>query len=62
MRYRVRWVPGSDRLLAECHCSATREFEDPVVLWEWLLAHPVGHRPDIPAEQRVPVPATAGVS
>ncbi|MET1075478.1 MAG: hypothetical protein ABWY11_22715 [Umezawaea sp.] len=59
MRYRVHWVPGSDRLRAVCHCSAARDFEDRVVLWDWLLAHPAGHRPDPAA---VPVPAAAGVS
>jgi len=41
--YRVHWMLGADRLLAVCHCSAEREFEDPIELWEWLLAHPVGH-------------------
>jgi hypothetical protein len=38
--YRVHWVPGTDRLHAVCFCGAEREFEDPVVLWDWLLAHP----------------------
>jgi hypothetical protein len=38
--YRIHWVPGTDRLLAVCFCGADREFEDPVVLWDWLLAHP----------------------
>ena len=37
---RVHWVPGADRLRAVCHCSAERDFDDPVELWEWLLAHP----------------------
>ncbi|MCP2167376.1 hypothetical protein [Goodfellowiella coeruleoviolacea] len=41
--YRVHWVLGTDRLRAVCHCSAEREFEDPVQLWEWLLSHPDGH-------------------
>ncbi len=59
MRYRVHWVPGSDRLRAVCHCSAARDFEDPVPLWDWLLAHPVGHEPAAAPE---PVPAAAGVS
>lgn len=63
MRYRVRWVPGSDLLRAECHCSAARDFEGPVELWEWLLAHPVGHQVATTAEPvRAPVPAAAGVS
>jgi hypothetical protein len=41
--YRIRWVLGTDRLRAVCHCSAEREFDDPVELWEWLFAHPAGH-------------------
>ncbi|MEU8639189.1 hypothetical protein AB0C38_43950 [Amycolatopsis sp. NPDC048633] len=41
--YRIHWVLGTDRLRAVCHCSAEREFDDPVPLWEWLLAHPEGH-------------------
>ena len=38
--YRVDWVPGTDRLRGTCHCGATCEAEDPVVIWQWLLAHP----------------------
>ncbi|WP_329061634.1 hypothetical protein [Amycolatopsis sp. NBC_01480] len=41
--YRIHWVLGTDRLRAVCHCSAEREFDDPVDLWEWLLSHPAGH-------------------
>ncbi|MFF1607728.1 hypothetical protein ACFVYA_08095 [Amycolatopsis sp. NPDC058278] len=41
--YRIHWVLGTDRLHAVCHCGAEREFEDPVQLWDWLLAHPEGH-------------------
>jgi len=41
--HRIHWVLGTDRLRAVCHCGAEREFEDPVELWEWLLAHPEGH-------------------
>ncbi|QUH02115.1 hypothetical protein HUO13_16115 [Saccharopolyspora erythraea] len=44
--YRIHWVLGTDRLRAVCHCGAERVFEDPVELWEWLLAHPDGHRAD----------------
>lgn len=43
--YRIHWVPGTDQLVGACHCGAVREAEDPVELWEWLLAHPDGHRP-----------------
>jgi hypothetical protein len=41
--YRIHWVLGTDRLRAVCHCGAERLFEEPVELWEWLLAHPEGH-------------------
>jgi hypothetical protein len=37
---RVNWLPGSDRLRGRCHCGAETEVEDPVEMWEWLLAHP----------------------
>ncbi|MGY1738283.1 hypothetical protein [Geodermatophilus sp. SYSU D00684] len=37
---RVDWLPGSDRLRGRCHCGADGEAEDPVAMWEWLLAHP----------------------
>lgn len=43
--FRIHWVLGTDRLRAVCHCHAEREFEDPIELWEWLLAHPEGHAP-----------------
>lgn len=39
------WLPGSDALRGMCHCGATRLSEGPVEVWEWLLAHPVGHSP-----------------
>ncbi|GAB2494368.1 hypothetical protein [Nocardiopsis aegyptia] len=65
---RIHWVLGTDQLRAVCHCGAERLFEDPVVLWEWVLDHPEGHRPGSadeagtgPAEDardpRTPVPA-----
>lgn len=52
--YRIHWLPGSDRLRALCHCGAERDFEDPVELWDWLLAHPDGHRPPGEAEPASP--------
>ena len=42
--HRIHWVLGTDRLRAVCHCGASREFDEPVALWDWLLAHPDGHR------------------
>ena len=43
-RYRVEWRPGTDELLGVCHCGATHVAGDPHEIWEWLLAHPDGHR------------------
>lgn len=40
---RIHWVLGTDLLQAVCHCGAERTFDDPVELWDWLLAHPDGH-------------------
>jgi hypothetical protein len=37
---RINWLPGSDRLRGLCHCGAEAEGEDPIEMWEWLLAHP----------------------
>ncbi|MEW9528701.1 hypothetical protein [Microbispora sp. NPDC049125] len=55
--HRIHWVPGTDRLHAVCFCGADKEFTDPVVLWDWLLGHPEGHRsrpvPDPPAPAAV---------
>jgi hypothetical protein len=60
--YRIHWVLGTDRLRAVCHCTAEREFEEPVELWDWLLAHPVGHDTIYsgpgPATARTPVSAS----
>lgn len=60
--YRIHWVLGTDRLRAVCHCGAERVFEEPVELWEWLLAHPDGHDGgdsgdgggDVPPQRRPP--------
>ena len=41
--YRIHWRLGTDRLVGVCHCGAEHESEDPIALWEWLLAHPDGH-------------------
>ncbi|MFS7874626.1 hypothetical protein ACEYXF_15045 [Streptomyces asiaticus] len=43
--YRIDWLPGTDVLHGVCHCGAERTAEDPVELWQWMLAHPSGHRP-----------------
>jgi hypothetical protein len=42
-RYRVHWLPGSDVLFVRCHCGAESRTDDPVLAWDWLLAHPDGH-------------------
>ena len=41
--YRVLWRPGTDELIGQCHCGAEHITEDPIEMWEWLLAHPEGH-------------------
>ncbi|MFE1934136.1 hypothetical protein ACFW95_27945 [Streptomyces sp. NPDC059474] len=43
--YRIDWLPGTDVLHGVCHCGAERTAEDPVELWQWMLAHPTGHQP-----------------
>jgi hypothetical protein len=40
---RVVWIPGSDQLRGVCHCGAERVADGPAEVWDWLLAHPVGH-------------------
>lgn len=41
--YRIHWKLGTDLLVGVCHCGAERDFEDPIVLWDWLLDHPRDH-------------------
>ncbi|MFB7240887.1 hypothetical protein ACFCYX_00260 [Streptomyces populi] len=41
--HRVTWLPGTDVLHGTCHCGAEHTAEDPVAMWEWMLAHPEGH-------------------
>ncbi|MFF3411930.1 hypothetical protein ACFYW8_38415 [Streptomyces sp. NPDC002742] len=43
--YRVDWLPGTDVLHGTCHCGAEHTAQDPVAMWEWMLAHPEGHEP-----------------
>jgi hypothetical protein len=38
--YRIVWQPGSDRLHGTCHCGAEHDGDDPIEMWQWLLAHP----------------------
>ncbi|MFD5648708.1 hypothetical protein [Streptomyces sp. NPDC127039] len=54
--YRVHWALGTDRMRAVCPCGAEQLFDDPVVLWDWLLAHPEGHHPAHSGGRGVPVP------
>jgi hypothetical protein len=42
--FRVHWVPGTDQLSGTCHCGAQYTASDPIELWNWLHAHPIGHR------------------
>lgn len=48
---RIHWLPGTDRLLGTCHCGAQHGSEDPVEMWEWMLAHP-----DHPRSEEDPAP------
>jgi hypothetical protein len=43
--YRVDWLPGTDLLHGTCHCGAEHTAQDPIEMWEWMLAHPEGHEP-----------------
>ncbi|WP_338703181.1 hypothetical protein V2W30_38185 [Streptomyces sp. Q6] len=38
--FRIDWLPGTDVLSGRCHCGAAHTCEDPVAMWEWMLAHP----------------------
>ncbi|SEP37950.1 hypothetical protein [Amycolatopsis saalfeldensis] len=40
---RIHWKLGTDVLVGVCPCGAEHESQDPVELWDWLLAHPAGH-------------------
>ncbi|MBP2325988.1 hypothetical protein JOF56_006373 [Kibdelosporangium banguiense] len=57
--HRIHWKLGTDVLVGVCHCGAEHESEDPVQLWDWLLAHPVGHQAVPAPPVRVPVSANA---
>jgi hypothetical protein len=43
--YRIDWIPGTDVLHGTCHCGAEHSAQDPIEMWEWMLGHPDGHRP-----------------
>lgn len=43
--YRIDWLPGTDVLHGTCHCGREHTAQDPVEMWEWMLAHPQGHHP-----------------
>jgi hypothetical protein len=58
---RVVWLPGSDQLQGTCHCGAVHIADGPVEVWDWLLAHPVGHGPQPATTQDQPVLVGAGV-
>ncbi|MBP2366571.1 hypothetical protein [Pseudonocardia parietis] len=57
--HRIHWVLGTDLLCAVCHCGAEQLFDDPVVLWEWLLGHPDGHHPGVAPTRPALEPAGA---
>ena len=41
--FRIVWKLNTDVLVGHCWCGTSREAEDPIELWEWLLAHPETH-------------------
>lgn len=43
--FQVFWQPGSDILTGTCHCGAVVRAEDPIGVWNRLLAHP-DHGPE----------------
>ena len=64
--YRVVWKLQTDVLVGYCWCGTSHEAEDPITLWEWLLAHPDTHgdggdEPAASPSDPARVPATAGV-
>ncbi|TMR25159.1 hypothetical protein ETD86_02100 [Nonomuraea turkmeniaca] len=59
---RVVWLPGSDLLQGTCHCGATHLAEGPIEVWEWLLAHPIGHTPEAATALGEATPAPAVVA
>ncbi|KHL12472.1 hypothetical protein CLV56_1768 [Mumia flava] len=46
--FRIVWKLNTDILVGYCWCGASREAEEPIALWEWLLDHPDTH-PDVDA-------------
>jgi hypothetical protein len=41
--FSATWTPGSTTLTGTCFCGARHHDSDPVAMWDWLDAHPVGH-------------------
>ncbi|MDX3047869.1 hypothetical protein PV378_15345, partial [Streptomyces scabiei] len=41
--YRIDWLPGTDILHGTCHCGREHTSQDPIEMWEWMLAHPRAH-------------------
>lgn len=57
--YRIHWELGTDLLVGVCHCGAEHESDDPVELWDWLLAHPEGHESPTAVSPQAVSPPTA---
>ncbi|MDH6515276.1 hypothetical protein M2164_001753 [Streptomyces sp. SAI-208] len=57
--YRIDWLPGTDTLRGTCHCGREHTSQDPVEMWEWMLAHPNGHSPQ---KHEPPAPEPRGNS
>ncbi len=41
--YRVVSQLGTDLLVGHCWCGESRSAQDPIELWQWLIAHPDTH-------------------
>ena len=57
--YRIDWLPGTDILHGTCHCGREHTSQDPIEMWEWMLAHPSGHSLDPAASADDPQGADA---
>ncbi len=41
--YRIVWQLNTDVLVGYCWCGQSHEAQEPIALWDWLLAHPDTH-------------------
>ena len=58
--FRIVWLPGTDQLQGTCYCGAVHDSEDPIELWDWLLAHAERHGGGGPESRPDPDPGGRG--